>query len=332
MRRFVELHSCPYKLVLTSSAPSGPGRSVERECAINTSPGCGNLAVDEAAAASGARSDRRTVTRIELPPTEKPEEWLDAATWPPVADPEHSVNAAFPWNKFDPLSYQRHHYEHLVEDDRRILDLAGQFLATRTREEPRRGIDMGAGSNLYPALAMLPLCEELTLMDLSTPNADWLRTEIKDYAPSWDPFWEVLAQHEPYRTFPEDPRHALRDRTRVRQGDIFQTDPGEQWDIGTMFFVAESISMVGVEFAKAVGAFLGCLRPGSPFVTAFMAGSQGYEVAGRRFPAVPIDEHHVGGVLRHYGVEDPSLYRIGIHEQLRPGYDGMILAMGQVSG
>jgi hypothetical protein len=64
--------------------------------------------------------------------------------------------------------------------------------------------------------------------------------------------------------------------------------PASQWDLGTMFFVAESITEAPEEFRAAVAGFIGALRPGAPFAAAFMAGSDGYPVAGTYFPALPI--------------------------------------------
>ena len=51
-----------------------------------------------------------------------------------------------------------------------------------------------------------------------------------------------------------------------------------------MFFVAESITEDPAEFHAALARFVGALKPGAPFAAAFMAGSDGYPVAGTRFP------------------------------------------------
>jgi len=56
-------------------------------------------------------------------------------------------------------------------------------------------------------------------------------------------------------------------------------------DLGSMFFVADGISSAEAEFEAAVRSFLGALTPGSPFMTAFMEGSGGYDVSGVQFPA-----------------------------------------------
>jgi hypothetical protein len=55
-----------------------------------------------------------------------------------------------------------------------------------------------------------------------------------------------------------------------------------------MFFVAESITEDPEEFRAALAGLTGALKPGSPFATAFMAGSNGYPAAGTHFPALPI--------------------------------------------
>jgi len=239
-------------------------------------------------------------------------------------------NAAYPWGRFDPVEYQRRNYGRLLADDRRMLELVAGFFSSLPPRPGRRGIDMGAGSNLAPALAMLPLCERLVLVDHSARNVAWLRDELLHYGTSWDAFWEVLAGHAAYRAV-GNPRAALRDRATALDGSVFDPDPNEPgFDIGTMFFCAESITADEGEFDKAVGMFLDLLAPGAPFAAAFVAGSQGYWVGDVDYPAVAVDQDDVARALtgRATGVR---LTVIPARDRFRHGYDGLILATGHTA-
>ena len=74
-------------------------------------------------------------------------------------------NADYPWDEFDPEDYFAHNYASLRDDDREILEIVRSYFADQLGDLPMhslRGIDVGTGANLYPALAMLPFCEEIT--------------------------------------------------------------------------------------------------------------------------------------------------------------------------
>lgn len=69
-------------------------------------------------------------------------------------------NSTAPWHEFDSVRYFSHNYSRPREDDVRIVELVRDFFATVALPAGARGLDVGTGTNLYPALALLPLCEE----------------------------------------------------------------------------------------------------------------------------------------------------------------------------
>lgn len=236
-------------------------------------------------------------------------------------------NNRFPWNDFDSDWYFDHNYKKMRDDDRRITELVRDFFATLDLSGHGRGVDVGAGINLYPALTMLPFCDEITLYEYAASNVAWLRREIQSYSPSWDPWWRLLLEDPIYKAV-HSPRKALA-TARVEKGSVFDL-PESRWDIGTMFFVAESISSVMSEFHAALGNFVRSLRPNAPFAIAFMKNSLGYDVGMHRFPAVAITEDNVESCLADKA-EDLKIYRLGkTSNPLREGYDGMILVTGRV--
>jgi hypothetical protein len=237
-------------------------------------------------------------------------------------------NARFPWDEFDTASYLRHNYRDLRSDDRQILEVVRDFLVDFLPGGQAEGLDLGSGPNLYPALAMLPLCSKITLVERSLSNVTWLRDEVKHYGPSWNPFWELLCEQPRYRAL-ADPRAALADRVSVEPGSVFDL-PRRRWQVGTMFFVAESISDRRDEFEAAIRRFAQALCAGAPFAAAFMENSLGYDVGGHRFPAVAVDADYICSILQPEA-DDLRISRIGIgSEVLRPGYTGMITVCGRV--
>jgi hypothetical protein len=249
-----------------------------------------------------------------------------------VLPPRKSRNADYEWDEFDPVDYLKRNYAVLRDPDRRIINEVRRYFSTVADYRPpgTRGIDVGCGSNLYPALTMLPFVGEVTLSDHAESNVDWLTQEVWSYSAIWDPFWNELTSSGPYARI-RDPRAELYYKAKVQKADLFEL-PRARWDIGTMFFVAESISADRQEFQRATRRFVEALKPGKPFAAAFMAGSKGYEVGGHPFPAVEVDEADVRDCLNDVAHEvdihgwpvDPNK-----HEPLREGYSGMILALGK---
>lgn len=240
------------------------------------------------------------------------------------------ANADCPWDQFDPEWYVNHNYHTLREDDKHILELMRDFFAkSLAGRQLGRGLDLGTGANLYPALAMLPFCEEITLMERGAANRRWLRSQIsgpEGYSQSWDPFWETLAKETAYAQC-IDPRKMLGERARVEYGDVFQLGQ-RQFDMGTMFFVAESITARLEEFQEATQRFVGSLRIGAPFAAAFMNKSDGYTVGNHRFPAVAVTEEDVTRCLSEVA-EIAKLVLVRSNKPLREGYQGMFLALGK---
>lgn len=249
---------------------------------------------------------------------------------------EQGDNADYPWDDFDSVDYFRHNYRALRHDDRQILEAMRDFFSKADQltrgakgapdDGPVRGLDLGSGTNLYPALAMLPFCAELTLWEYSARNTDWLRREVRSYSKSWDKFWERLAPTPPYDGT-TDPRAALADRTQVHQGSVFEL-PTAAWHIGTMFFVAESFTSSPVEFEAATHRFVGALHPGAPFAAAFMENSTGYQVGDRSFPAVAVTPETVRDCLEEVSCNLDVQWIDSGDNPLRDGYSGMILVLG----
>jgi hypothetical protein len=241
-------------------------------------------------------------------------------------------NADFVWESFDSAAYLDHNYKTLRADDSEILGRVRDHFADHFAEADADGRDLGlsggdvgAGPNLYPALSLLPWCDEIELVEYSLANCAWLRREVKHFGVNWDPFWELLRERPAYAAV-ADPRQRLAETARVVQGSALER--GERtWDIATMFFVAESISGRFVEFRAVTAEFVRRLRPGAPFAAAFMEGSIGLDVGNVRYAAVPVGPRDVADCLA--AETSVRVERISLADNpLRQGYTGMLLALG----
>jgi hypothetical protein len=181
-------------------------------------------------------------------------------------------------------------YASVLPEDAEIIQCASKFLieACGPPSPLKRAVDVGAGTNLYPSLLMIPWAERIVFTEHAPANIDWLRQNLAD-APGewpWQSFWDLVAGQPSYRTV-DDPRRRLAAAHEIRRQSIFEL-PERAWDLGSMFFVADGMTTDEAEFEFAVRKFLAALLPGSPFLMAFMEGSRGYDVHGVRFPAVRV--------------------------------------------
>jgi hypothetical protein len=173
---------------------------------------------------------------------------------------------------------------------------------------------------------MLPFSSQVTLFERSHSNREWLSGALTRPQASWrEEFWPAIAAGRPMYQPIRDPLDVLAGRAEVVRGNVFELEP-DQFDVGTMFFVAESITTQADEFRRAMQRFVESLVPGGPFAAAFMRGSQGYLVGTTYFPAYPIDVEDVESALAPLA-RIGRIARIESHG-LRDGYSGMIVATG----
>ncbi|WP_189980017.1 SCO2525 family SAM-dependent methyltransferase [Streptomyces capoamus] len=241
------------------------------------------------------------------------------------------LNAEARWDSFDPVAYVRKNYRTVLPVDAEIMAIVRAHFSDHFRRLPGlrvRGIDVGAGANLYPSFMMLPWCDEITLLDRARPNLHYLQQQLGTHDHGWDAFWRELCPDDAYATLPGGPWERLREVARVEQGDLRAlVDRPEQWQLGTMFFVAESLSTAAEEFHEGVGCFLRSLEPGAPFAAAFMEHSEGCWVGETFFPACDVSEFDIRGSIEQFA-EHLVIYRVGEPGEVRPGYTCMILACG----
>jgi hypothetical protein len=238
-----------------------------------------------------------------------------------------TLNSDVDWDQFNSVEYCDHNYQNVRDDDRQIARLIRDFFAgSGTRDGV--GVDVGPGANLYPSLSMLPFCRRLDLREYSAQNVEWLERQALGFAPNWEKFWEIYAELPAYAEL-ADPRARFREIVTVKQASVFDLPEGE-WDLGTMFFVACSLSTDKAEFEVATHKFVRALVADAPFASAFMTGSDGYDVGDVRFPAIAIEIPDINEALSTVAY-DVQITKITAPVPLRNGV-GMALATGRAKG
>jgi NNMT/PNMT/TEMT family len=242
-------------------------------------------------------------------------------------------NNAAPWSDFDAEGYWKFNFASLLPEDAQIIRRASNFLIETygDRAPARSAVDVGAGSNLYPALLMLPWAERIAFTDFANTNINWLIENLAD-APgewAWQPFWDLMAGLPGYRNVGQ-PRRRLAAVHDISSQSVFGLPP-RAWDLGSMFFVADGITTDEDEFEAAVRSFLGSLTPGAPFMMAFMENSVGYDVSGVSFPAVKVTPESLSALLDRIPVVGTDVLRTDSSvRRLRAGYTAMLLVTGYV--
>jgi hypothetical protein len=242
-----------------------------------------------------------------------------------------TLNKDVPWDSFDPGAYIGNNYLDMKTVDEEIVSRVRDHFSDRLRGSGRvlSGIDVGAGPNLYPSLAMLPWCRHITLLEWSANNIEYLLGQRPRYEGHWEQFWKVLREGRAYEGLA--PRTLFREAAHPVRGSLFDLcREKRRWDVGTMFFVAESITESLEEFRRGVGCFMNVLKPGAPFAAAFMEHSEGYRVGDLEFPATyDIDTDEVRAALQEYAHLDDVHRMADVGHLVRHGHTGMILVCGR---
>ncbi len=251
----------------------------------------------------------------------------------PESKPKQSgaANADFEWDKFDTEAYFTHYYRELHEDDIRVITLTCQALAkAQPTGDALNTVDIGTGPNLFPLMAAMPRAASVTAWEYAPTNVAWLKAEIQrdEMRQQLGEFWDVVRKAWPGRDLPDNPYPVLRQKAKIVQGSIFDL-PERQWDAGTMFFCADSITEKMDEFARACGCYARSVKVGGTLSCAFLLRSGGYVVAERPFPVLTLTTDDVKRVFTPL-VTEMETQEIGVvEEEIRSGYSGMLYLTGK---
>jgi len=245
-------------------------------------------------------------------------------------------NEHYDWDGFDAQDYFEHNYRSMRGDDALMLSLTCDWFDRHATDGDLDAVDVGSGTNLYPTLALLRHSAKVTLYEYSVRNVQWLETAVQHMPESWKAYTSCLepdyvAKGVDLAAHFDSVQRQVREKCIVEQGSIFDLPPA-RWQIGTMFFVAESMTEDYGEFCLALDRFLSALRPGAAFVAAFMADSTGYEVGGVHYPAVSLSQKRLeAAISESKRVAKLEICPVKIDPRpIRPGYTGYLVARGKI--
>jgi hypothetical protein len=254
-----------------------------------------------------------------------------------MSDAENkSSNADYSWDQFDSEAYFQHYYGEPHPDDDLVIQLAVKAFkkAAANGDSAYDLVDVGTGPNLIPFFAALPVARHLTAWEYAQSNVDWLNKELATdlLRPQWRHFWPVAREaYAPEFKTPENPLPALREKTTVTRGSIFDL-PKRQWTAGTMFFCAESITARFDEFEQGVAAYCQSVKKGGLLAAAFLVRSGGYIVGDRPFPVLHVLPEQIQKTFEKHA-DGVQAELIGIVErEIRSGYSGFIFLTGRAKG
>lgn len=216
---------------------------------------------------------------------------------------------------FDPREYLRQYYSRpqLAADDADLMRTLTSWLRDRGRTFGE-AIDVGCGPTLHNTFAVAPYAEQVDLADYVPGNLAEVRHWLDRHpdAHDWDPLFrgvlacagvgpeQLAARKELYRS-------------RVRgllTCDLRRADPLGRpagYDLVTSFFCAECVAASPAEWREAMARLLGLVRGGGSVFLAAMRNATRYDVLGRWFPATPVVEDDLAGVLGEHGFDRGSV-------------------------
>jgi hypothetical protein len=240
-------------------------------------------------------------------------------------------NADYRWSEFDAEAYFQHYYGESHPDDDAVVRCA--VAALKRALPPGNGldvVDVGTGPNLIPLFCALPRAARLTAWEYAPSNIAWLGAELArdDMRPQWQHSWAVTREaYLPEFVLADNPLPILRAKTVLQRGSIFEL-PERNWDAGTMFFCAESITGRQDEFERACAAYARCVKSGGTLAAAFLVGTSRYIISGRQFPILCLTAEAIESTFARHAT-DVSAERIGmVDREIRSGYSGFVFLTG----
>ncbi|MFD0313100.1 class I SAM-dependent methyltransferase [Streptomyces flavalbus] len=233
------------------------------------------------------------------------------------------------WDRWPIADYLAENYRAVHPADAAVIAHHAGFYRGLPADGLARGVEFGAGPNLYPLVCASAVCRRLDAVEAGSGNVAYLRRQI-DHGPdpSWLPF-HALAR----RLDPRVPATLARALARV---DVVHADvrelPAGGYDLASMHFVAEGATEDRAEFAAFCRLFARCVAPGGYLVAAFMENMPTYRIGpASRWPGCPVDAGTVRAVFAPL-TRDLAVTRIDADPTL-PDYGdtGMVLLTGRAA-
>jgi hypothetical protein len=236
-------------------------------------------------------------------------------------------NGEVDWDRWPVEDYLSENYRELHPSDLAVINHHGAVYRHLAPDSVGVSLELGAGPNLYPLMLAAAVSRDIHAVERSPANVAYLTRQLRDGPDaSWSPFYVACRAGQP--ALPPALPDALA-RVRVSQGDLAGV-PAGAYDLGSMHFVAESVTEDRDEFHALCAAFARAVRPGGLLIAAFMENMGRYQLGdGSSWPGFPVDQAEVRSAFAPH-VERLDLDRIDADPTLPDyGYSGMVLLVAR---
>jgi len=196
-------------------------------------------------------------------------------------------NADVDWDRWPVAEYLAENYRQLHPADAAVIDHHSAFYRRFPPRSVARSLEFGAGPNLYPLMLAAGASRRIDAVEPGAASVAYLRRQVSRGAdPSWLPFYERCRSRNP--DLPPTLAQALARVTVIHGGVGKLSERG--YAVGSMNFVAESVTERADEFTGLCRAFAAAVAPGGHLVAAFMENMGRYRIGtGPPWPGFPVD-------------------------------------------
>ena len=247
-------------------------------------------------------------------------------------------SAIDPYSSFDPRAYISEYYSSLGEENAFLLS----FYHDVFNKLPNglRMLELGGGPTVYQLFSASRKTTEIIFTDFLPSNlkevSSWLKNEPGAF--SWEQFSRTVAELE-YSNASDliEKTSQVESRTRKAVKQLLSCDAlsekvipvneSSQFDIVSSGFCLECISNKEEEFIKALTNVAKRVASHGYLILTLLKNSRRYKVAGKNFPAFPIDSAYIKKLLPKLGFRLQEV-RESLAEQDQ-GYEGLIALVAQ---
>ncbi|MEV7081142.1 class I SAM-dependent methyltransferase [Streptomyces sp. NPDC093516] len=190
------------------------------------------------------------------------------------------------WDRWPVADYLAENYREVHASDAAVMAHHAAFYRALPAGGIARAVEFGAGPNLYPLMLASAACRRIDAVEAGASNVAYLQDQIcHRIDASWLPFHALCRRLDP--RVPATPAGALAP-VDIVHADARALPPG-RYELGSMHFVAESVTEDFAEFADFCRAFVRAVAPGGYLVAAFMENMPTYRIGpASRWPGCPV--------------------------------------------
>lgn len=175
-----------------------------------------------------------------------------------------------------------------------------------------RLVEIGGGAGLYMLISARRVVEKVVYAE----PGDWCRAEIQAWrdgsakAHNWTVFFEYVRQLEGKERSVEDMQAQLRSRiSEITPCDVYASNcgfnlgKGEEFDIVSSNFCAESITSDIEKFELSIRNIVSLIAPGGHLVLSMLEDGRFWTLGDSDMPCIKVDDRYVFELLQKVGLE-----------------------------